>query len=531
MAARLFLTLIFFSSFFFSIALSRKSSSSSNINWWCNRTPHPGPCKYYIRHSHHHFRPKHRSEFRQMLTQLALEQAFTTQKSIHGYETICKTKNKKIVFTDCVKLYENTIFHLNRTLQGLRKKSCSTFDAQTWLSTALTNLETCSTGALELRVTDFMPPLIYGNVSEMIRNSLAMNGYLLKLEQARNYNCSEVTDDVFPSWVSGSERKLLQGASSIRANLVVAKDGSGHFRTVQAAINAAARRRIKSRFVIHVKRGVYRENIQVDKFNDNIMLVGDGMRYTIISGRRSVQDGFTTYSSATAGIDGLHFIARDITFQNTAGPLKGQAVALRSASDLSVFYRCAIVGYQDTLMVHAQRQFYRECYIYGTIDFIFGNAAVVFQNCMIYARRPLPGQANMITAQGRADPFQNTGISIHNSQIRAAPDLKPVVGVFKTYLGRPWQQYSRVMVMKTFIDSVMSPLGWSPWGNSNFALNTLYYAEYRNFGPGSSTRNRVRWPGFHVIARPSQAAPFTVSGLLGGRTWLPAAGVPFTLGV
>ncbi|KAI9160823.1 hypothetical protein LWI28_011823 [Acer negundo] len=130
-------------------------------------------------------------------------------------------------------------------------------------------------------------------------------------------------------------------------------------------------------------------------------MVGDGVRNTIITSGHSVGGGYTTYNSATAGIDGFHFLARDITFSNTAGPLKGQAVALRSASDFSVFYRCAFQGYQDTLFVHSQRQFYRECYIYGTIDSIFGNAAVVFQNCIILVRRPLKGQANVITAQGR----------------------------------------------------------------------------------------------------------------------------------
>lgn len=161
-----------------------------------------------------------------------------------------------------------------------------------------------------------------------------------------------------------------------------------------------------------------------------------------------------------SGIDGFHFIAKGITFENTAGPWKGQAVAPRSASDLSVFYRCAFKGYQDTLMVHSQRQFYRECYVYGTIDFIFDNAAVVFQNCIIYVRRPIRGQVNVITAQGRNDPFQNTGISIHNSQVRAAPDLLPVVKAFKTYLGRPWQQYSRTVFLKSYLDSLISPVGW-----------------------------------------------------------------------
>lgn len=231
------------------------------------------------------------------------------------------------------------------------------------------------------------------------------------------------------------------------------------------------------------------------------------------------------------GIDGIGFIARGITFRNTAGPQNGQAVALRSASDLSVYYACGFEGYQDTLFVLAQRQFYKSCYIYGTIDFIFGNAAVVFQNCIIYARRPLHGQVNVITAQGRADPFQNTGISIHNCRIMAAPDLQPVVRAFKTYLGRPWQQFSRTVVMNTYIDKLVYPQGWLPWQKTNFAWDTLYYGEYKNFGPGASTRYRVRWKGVHSAISVTEANKFTVATLIAGRTWLPATGIPFIAGL
>ncbi|KAF2315035.1 hypothetical protein GH714_037629 [Hevea brasiliensis] len=138
---------------------------------------------------------------------------------------------------------------------------------------------------------------------------------------------------------------------------------------------------------------------------------------------------------------GNGFIAKGITFENSAGPSKHQAVALRSGSDFSAFYQCSFVGYQDTLYVHSLRQFYRECDIYGTIDFIFGNAAVVFQNCNLYARKPNQNQKNIFTAQGREDPNQNTGISIINSKVTAAADLIPVKSSFNTYLGRPWKQY------------------------------------------------------------------------------------------
>ena len=291
---KIFLTFLLFTTTFLS-ASSRKSSST-NIDWWCSRTPHPGPCKYYMDQSHRRYRPKHRSEFRGMLVHLALEQALAMNKHVHGYGEECVTKNQRSVFADCLKLYDNTIFHLNRTLHGIgRKKRCSSFDAQTWLSTALTNIETCRNGASDLNVSDFVPHTTWYNVSEIISNSLAINAAFLK-PQEENYS----REDGFPSWFSGRERKLLQ-SSNVKAHLVVAKDGSGHFRTVQAAIDAAARRRIKSRFIIRVKRGIYKENIEVDKTNDNIMLIGDGSRYTIITSSRSTQDGFTTYSSATAG--------------------------------------------------------------------------------------------------------------------------------------------------------------------------------------------------------------------------------------
>lgn len=226
---------------------------------------------------------------------------------------------------------------------------------------------------------------------------------------------------------------------------------------------------------------------------------------------------------------GDNFIARDITIRNTAGPNNHQAVALRSGSDLSVFYRCSFEGYQDTLYVHSQRQFYRECDIYGTVDFIFGNAAVVLQNCNIFARNP-PNRTNTLTAQGRTDPNQSTGIIIHNCRVTAASDLKPVQSSVKTFLGRPWKQYSRTVYIKTFLDSLINPAGWMEW-SGNFALNTLYYAEYMNTGPGSSTANRVKWRGYHVLTSPSEVSQFTVGNFIAGNSWLPATNVPFTSGL
>ncbi|KAG4207305.1 hypothetical protein ERO13_A03G058000v2 [Gossypium hirsutum] len=515
--------LVFFVSLSSMLSTTLSRSTRSNITWWCNQTPHPEPCLYLMSHGSRRFVPKHMSQFRKIMVQLAFDRAVMTGKKVNEFGQSCENWKQKAAWRDCLKLFDNTILQLNTTLRGLesrRRMGCNDFDAQTWLSTALTNIQTCEAGFMDFNVSDFFTPSSSNNISQMISNSLAVNGIFL-----RKRNLTQV----FPGWLSRHHKRLL--LSSTKAHIVVAKDGSGNFRTVQTALDAAAKRKRYTRFIIHVKRGVYRENIEVSSANRNVMLVGDGMKRTIITSSRSAKTGYTTYSSATAGIDGPGFIARDITFSNTAGPTKGQAVALRSASDLSVFYRCAIVGYQDTLMVHSQRQFYRECYIYGTVDIIFGNAAVVLQSCSIFARRPLKGQANIITAQGRGDPYQTTGIAIHNSRILAANDLKPVVHAFNTYLGRPWQQYSRTVVLKTYLDSLVSPAGWSKWGNSEFALGTLYYGEYKNYGPSSSTKWRVKWPGFHVITSASVASRFTVNSLIAGGTWLPTTGVPFTAGL
>ncbi|KAK2966385.1 hypothetical protein RJ640_013695 [Escallonia rubra] len=194
-----------------------------------------------------------------------------------------------------------------------------------------------------------------------------------------------------------------------------------------------------------------------------------------------------------------------------AGPQYHQAVALRVDSDLSAFYRCSMEGYQDTLYIHSLRQFYRECSIHGTIDFIFGNGAAVLQNCKIFTRQPLPLQKVTITAQGRKDPHQSTGFSIQDSFVYAT---RP------TYLGRPWKQYSRTV----------QPRGWLEW-LGDFALNTLWYGEYKNYGPGASLSGRVPWPGYHMINDASLASFFSAGRFIDGMAWLPGTGITFSAGL
>lgn len=294
MATRIVFLMVFIACSCALFSTAQSKHRHGNINWWCNTTPHPQPCKYFMSHSHHRFAPDHRADFRRMLVQVAMDRA------IHGLEQVvqsgrhCKNKWQKGAWNDCLKLYEDTIYQLNQTLQGLHgNMNCSSFDAQTWLSTSFTNLETCLESGKDLNVTNFVSPFMSNNVSELISNSLAINEGLV--EETKNRGG-------FPSWVSAGERKLLQSSSlASTANLVVAKDGSGHFSSIQAAINAAAKRTSTGRFIIYVKKGLYKENIEVGINVNNIMLVGDGRTKTIITGSRSVRGGYTTYNSATAG--------------------------------------------------------------------------------------------------------------------------------------------------------------------------------------------------------------------------------------
>ncbi|KAH6783106.1 Plant invertase/pectin methylesterase inhibitor superfamily [Perilla frutescens var. hirtella] len=515
------------SSLLFLAHANKTPSTTTEISWWCDQTPYPEPCKYFMNNNKNtKFQPKHKSDFRKMAVKLALERAITAEGNTKALGSKCRNHREKAAWADCVKLYRDTIEQLNKTIDPYTK--CTDFDAQTWLSSALTNLETCRTGFAELGVTDFVLPLMSNNVTKLVCNTLALGAG--DDSGGTTHETSGYYKEGFPSWVKPGDRRLLQ-SSGVTANLVVAQDGSGNHRTIKAALDAAGKRSGSGRFVIHVKRGVYRENLEIEGSKmKNIMLVGDGLRYTIITGSRSVGGGSTTFNSATVIVTAEGFIARGITFRNTAGPENHQAVALRSGADLSVFFRCSFEGYQDTLYVHSQRQFYRECYVYGTVDFIFGNAAAVLQNCMIYARRPMDKQKNTITAQGRTDPNQNTGISIHDSRVMASPDLVPVLSSFRTFLGRPWKEYSRTVFMQTHMDSLVDPAGWLEW-DGNFALNTLYYGEYRNSGPGSATGRRVGWRGYRVITSATEAGQFTVANFIAGRSWLPGTGVPFTAGL
>ncbi|XP_030548801.1 pectinesterase-like [Rhodamnia argentea] len=481
------------------------------------------------------------------IVNLTADQAQSVSSNCSSLERRLATKLgplERCALDDCLELLADTIDQLRKAISDLSSKNGSTapaahfHDLQTLLSGAMTNQYTCLDGfAYSKQNVRGAIERSLVKISRHASNSLAL---LKKLPGVKGRPSGSLAEeafpeysrmrDGFPAWLSPMDRRLLQASvSATNYNVTVAQDGTGNFTTVSAAV-AAAPNASTTRFVIYIKAGAYFENVEVDSKKPMIMFLGDGIGQTWIKGNRNVVDGWTTFRSATVAAVGSGFIAKGISFENYAGPSKHQAVAFRSGSDLSAFYNCSFVGYQDTLYVHSLRQFYRECDVYGTIDFIFGNAAVVFQNCNLYARKPNENQKNVFTAQGREDPNQNTGISILNCKVAAAADLIPVQSSFQTYLGRPWQEYSRTVYMLSYIGDLVDPAGWLEW-NGTFALSTLYYGEYKNQGPGSNTSARVTWPGYRVITNATEASQFTVESFIQGNDWLNGTGIPYYSGL
>ncbi|MFS7914461.1 putative pectinesterase [Helianthus anomalus] len=436
-------------------------------------------------------------------------------------------------YEDCLELLEDSVDQLTQSLQSVQGGGSSE-DVMTWLSAALTNQDTCAEGLSEVEngyVKQQMDEKLK-DLSELVSNCLAIYAAAgddfkgVPIQHRRRRLMS------FPKWLSREERRLLQApVAGIQADIVVSSDGSGTCKTIAEAIKKAPENSGR-RIIIYVKAGRYEEdNLKVGRKKTNLMFVGDGKGKTIITGGiNRVVDNVTTFHTASFAATGAGFIARDITFENYAGPARHQAVALRIGADHAVVHRCAIIGYQDTLYVHSNRQFFRECDIYGTVDFIFGNAAVVFQSCNIYARKPMPQQKVTITAQNRKDPNQNTGISIHVCRLVAQPDLEASKASFPTYLGRPWKLYARTVYMQTYMGDHIHPRGWLEWAGT-FALDTLYYGEYMNNGPGAAVGQRVKWPGYRVITSTIEASRFTVGQFIYGSSWLPSTGVAFLAGL
>ncbi|WCJ37871.1 Plant invertase/pectin methylesterase inhibitor superfamily [Euphorbia peplus] len=455
----------------------------------------------------------------------------TTMEAVGNTSHIVHINNHKdATIADCMHLMDMSIDRAKSTLAALANwgPQSEADNAHTWLSGILTNHFTCLDGLANNTIQQSSMKEMVQDLIARTRTSLAL---LVSLLAPDHKDVLQPLSGEFPSWISGRDRRLLETSpKNMKLDAIVGREGCGDYNTIQAAVDSAPDNS-KSRYVIYVKKGIYKEHVVVGKKKKNIVIIGEGMHSTIITGHLNEVDGTSTFDCATLIAEGDGFMLQDVWVQNTAGPEKHQAVALRVSADKSVIYRCQIDAYEDTLYTHRDRQFYRDCLIKGTVDFIFGDGAVVIQNCVIVAKRPMDNQQNMITAQGRVDPYQNSGISIQLCDIIPSSDLEPIEYVIPSYLGRPWKEYSRTVVMQSYIDGHIHPDGWAKWNHEDFALTTLYYGEYANTGPGAGTSNRVDWPGYHVITDAYTAQKFTVTDLIQGDAWLSSTGVPYNEGL
>lgn len=295
-----------------------------------------------------------------------------------------------------------------------------------------------------------------------------------------------------------------------RSRIVVAKDDSGDFKTIQEAINAVPDFR-NATTVIFIKNGVYKEKLNLSPSKRMVKMLGESLDKTIITyddyAQKKNRFGEEMGTSGSSGfyIYGDSFTAENITFENTAGPV-GQAVALWIAGDKVKFVNCRMLGFQDTLYTYGKgsRQYFYKCYISGTVDFIFGSATAIFEDCTIYCKR-----AGYVTAASTPDT-SNYGYVFKNCKIEgSAPEAS-------VYLGRPWRPNAKTVFLNCELSAVVRPEGWHNWGKESNE-KTAFYAEYQNKGKGAVTSKRVSWS--HQL-NDEEAANYTSPKVF--RGWDPA---------
>jgi len=290
--------------------------------------------------------------------------------------------------------------------------------------------------------------------------------------------------------------------------LTVAPDGSSDYRTIQEAVQAV-RDLSQVTVTIRLRPGTYREKLVVPAHKTRIRLVGESAATTIITGADHTGDaaGHNTYSSQTVLVQGNDFTAENITFENAAGAV-GQAVALHVDGDRATFRHCRMLGNQDTLFpaVENSRQYYQDCYIEGTTDFIFGMATAVFDRCEIRSKR------NSYIAAAATTERQAYGFVFRDCKLTADSAAHQV------FLARPWRPHSRTVYLRCELGAHILPAGWDNWRD---AANerTAYYAEYQSTGPGANPNARAKWS--HQLTA-KQARRYTLKNIFGGESgWLP----------
>jgi len=299
------------------------------------------------------------------------------------------------------------------------------------------------------------------------------------------------------------------------ADATVAPNGDGQFKSVQDAINAAPQTTSRTKpWVIHIKPGIYKELIYVQREKRFISLVGDDAEKTILTYNLNANmlgpDGkvIGTFRTASTMIDADDFTAENLTFENSAGPV-GQALAIRIEGDRVAFRKCRFLGWQDTILANRGRHYFADCYIAGHVDFIFGGATAFFERCHIHClRNGYITAASTPTEQPFGFVFSHCKITGETEEVQ-------------TYLGRPWRDFASVIFLNTEMSGVVRPVGWYNW-DKPAREKTSRYAEYKSIGPGARKEARVLWSR---QLSGTEARTITAEKVLGGSDrWNPRAG-------
>ena len=292
-------------------------------------------------------------------------------------------------------------------------------------------------------------------------------------------------------------------------DFIVAADGSGDFKTVQEAVNAVPDYRKNGWTRIFIRKGTYKEKLVIPASKESIMMIGeDGVRLTYddyASKPNIFGENKGTSGSASTYIFGRNFYAENITFENSSGPV-GQAVACFVSADRAIFKRCRFLGCQDTLYTFDPdaRQYYEDCYIEGTVDFIFGKATAYFLRCQIHS------VGNGYLTAPATPEGHSYGYVFQDCKLTAAE------GVRKVCLSRPWRPFARCVFIHCDMGSHILPEGWNNWGSKE-KEKTILYAEYDNYGLGADTSRRV--PFAHLLTNADEYALEKV--LAGDDNWNP----------
>ncbi|KAF8022811.1 hypothetical protein BT93_F0353 [Corymbia citriodora subsp. variegata] len=296
---------------------------------------------------------------------------------------------------------------------------------------------------------------------------------------------------------SFSEAGNATRASNIARLIQVDPSGKGDFTKIQDAIDAVSSNNSELVF-IRIEPGTYREKLVVPADKPFVTLSGRSASNTIITG----DDSGDIFGSPTVSILASDFVGRYLTIQNTHGS-GAKAVALRVSGDRVAFSACRITSHQDTLLDHVGRHYYSNCYIEGDVDFIFGNAASLFQKCHVHS---VSRGGGFITAQHRASPSENTGFVFLGCTI---------TGLTNTFLGRPWGPYSRVVFALSYMSSAVLPQGWDDWADPS-KQRTAYYGQYECYGPGADTSRRVPWSR---ILTGEEVSPLLTMNMVDQQSW------------